>query len=262
MTHATLDLLLAPDHAPLVALLVFALLFTLFNVKARRGRPFPLRPIAAYERIKSLTVQSIETGQPIHVGVGSGAWAQAAPELVAGLTALDYVGQRAADAASAAAREQMLLATTGNPVALLLAMNLLPSSHTQERALWRSQGDLVGFSGPDPLAYVGGAASEGRRSAYAGHLLLGQFGSEGLWLAEALQPASAPILGGASDPAAAALIQLSVERPIIGEDLYAVGAYLHRRQHLGSLAAQDWMRFLLAVALIAGALAASLGLKG
>lgn len=262
MTQLMPALLLIAGHAPLAALVVFCLLFTLFNLQARRGRPFPLRRIAAYERLGSLAVQSIETGQPIHVGLGSGAWAQAAPDLVAGLTALDYISKRAAAATvDASASERSFLATAGNPVALLLAMNLLPSD-SRGGAPMRVLDDSLGFYGPDPMAFVGGAAAEGRASAYAGHLLLGRFGSEGLWLAEALHPAKAPILGGASDPAAAALMQLSVDEPIIGEDLYAAGAYLHRPQHLGSLAAQDWMRFLLAAALIVGALVASLGWGG
>jgi hypothetical protein len=235
-------------EAALLILLAFAALFLLGNLLARRAKPPSLRPIPAYARLRELAVESIETGQPLHVSLGAGDWGQAAPELAAGLMALDAISRQAAHA------RQGVCVTTGSPVALLLAMNLVQANGAPANDLH--------LSGPAPLAYAGGAAEEGLLRPRAAHLLLGRFGDEGLWLAGALQTGQAPVLGGASDPAAAALMQLATEEPVIGEDLYAAGAYLGRQQHLGSLAAQDWARLLLAAALLAGAILATLGIGG
>ncbi len=240
-------------EAALATLACFAILFTLFTLWARRGRPFPLRPIPAYERLQRLCMESVETGAPLHVTLGSGDWGQATPRLVAGLNALDYVSRQAA-ASSAAHGAQSLCVTVGNPVGLLLAMNLV-----QARGAFG--GDLHLY-GPESLAYAGGAAAEGEQAPRTAHLMLGRFGEEGLWLAEALHYGDAPVLGGTCDPTVAGLIQLSADYPVTGEDLFAAGAYLGRRLHLGSLAAQDWARFLVAITLIGGAILATLRIGG
>jgi hypothetical protein len=243
-------------EAALVLLGLFVLLFILFSLLRRPDRPLLLRPIPAYERLRRLTVQSIETGRPMHVSMGSGEWSLATPELVAGLIALDYVGREAARA------DEALCATTGNPVTLLLAMNVLQLNLARAGNHSGPAGNELYFYGPDPLAYVSGSAHQAHRRPREAHALVGNYADEGLWLAEALQPGRAPVLGGTSNPTAVALMHLSVDESIIGEDLFAAGAYLHRPRHLGSLAAQDVMRFLLALAIVAGAILASLGLGG
>ncbi len=245
-----------PVEAALTLLGLFIFLFVLFNLLKRPDSSFLLRPIPAYERLRNLTVQSIETGQPMHVSMGSGEWSQATPELVAGLIALDYVGREATRA------DEALCATMGNPVTLLLAMNVLQLNFVRAGAYTGPAGNELYFYGPDRLAYAGGSAHQAYRRPREAHALVGNFGDDGLWLAEALQPGGAPVLGGTSDPATAALMHLSVDESIIGEDLFAAGAYLHRPRHLGSLAAQDVMRFLVALAIIAGAILASLGVGG
>ena len=243
-------------EAALILLGLFALLFILFNLIRRPDSPFPLRPIPAYERLRRLSVQSVETGRAIHVSMGSGAWSQATPELVAGLVTLDYVEHEAARA------DKALCATTGSPVALLLAMNVLQLNLARAGAHTGLAGNELYFYGPDRLAYAVGSAHQAYRRPRESHALVGNYGDEGLWLAEALQPRGEPVLGGTSDPAAVALMHLSVDESIIGEDLFAAGAYLHRPRYLGSLATQDVMRFVLALLIVAGAILASFGIGG
>ena len=60
------------DFIGLGVLALFCVLFLVFTHRARTGRRFPLRPIAAYESIRQLVSQSLESGRPIHVGMGSG----------------------------------------------------------------------------------------------------------------------------------------------------------------------------------------------
>ncbi len=235
-----------PEAAAL-ALVVFALLFALHTLLVRYGRAYPLRSIPTYEHLRRLVEESIETGQPLHVTPGRGEWGPATPSLIAGLAALDYIGQRAADG------EGQVCVTMGSPEALVLAMNLLPARGVPGSCL---------LYGPQPLAYAVGAAAEGLRQPRTAHLLLGSFGDEVIWLAQALDAQGAPLLGGSSDPAVAALLRISTDQCVTGEDLFAAGAYLGRPLHLGSLAAEDAMRLLVAAALVVGALLATLGWGG
>ena len=51
----------------------------------------------------------------------------------------------------------------------------------------------------------------------------------------------------------------SLDETVVGEDVYAAGAYLHRPSHLGSLAAQDILRIVIVLSIIVGVVMVSLG---
>ena len=58
---------------------------------------------------------------------------------------------------------------------------------------------------------------------------------------------------------AQALLQFSLDEAVIGEEVYAAGAYLHRPSHLGSLATEDIIRIVLILSIVAGVIMISLG---
>jgi len=66
-------------------------------------------------------------------------------------------------------------------------------------------------------------------------------------------------LGGTAAPSAMALMQTTLDESVIGEEVFAAGAYLHRPTHLGSLATQDAMRIVAILAIITTVVVTSLG---
>jgi hypothetical protein len=242
------------DVAALAVLLIFVPLFVVFTARAKSGRRFPLRPIPAYTRMQHLVSHATESGQPIHVGMGSGQiGSEATPEALMATTVFDYIARHAAVAS------QTVLGTTGDATILSTAQGILREAHQEAGFLDAYAGTELNFSGPDPLAYAIGAQQSLGHKQHLASVLLGHFGAEGLWLAESTARQDMLQLGGTSDPAAATLLKASLDETVIGEEVYAAGAYLHRPSHLGSLATQDIVRLVLMLSVIVGVVMTSLG---
>ena len=242
------------DVAAIAMLLVFVPLFVALSLRAKDGRRFPLRPIAAYRRLQEMVSQAAESGQPIHVAMGVGRLgSDATPESLMGLTMFDYVARRAS------AANHPALGTVGEATILPAAQSVLHQARDEAGFGERYTGREVQFYGSDPLAYAAGAYAATARQRPVGSALLGRYGSEGLWLAESTAGLGMTRIGGAADPASAALLAVSLDDLLIGEEVFAAGAYLHRPSHLGSLATQDVFRIVAILAIILGVVLTSLG---
>ena len=250
------------DVAAIAILAVFFPFFVLFTVRAIAGCRFPLRAIHTYDRIRGLVSQAAESGRTIHVGMGSGRiGTESTPEVLMGLTVFDFVAR------NAATYDQSVSGTAGDPTVFSSAQGILQRARVDAGTGHQPRLGEVSFSGPDGLAYAAGTrqALQGIAGLPVRHLasvLVGRFGAEGLWISEAASDQELIHLGGTSDPAASALMHATLDASLIGEDLFAAGAYLHRPSHLGSLAVQDFMRVIIILSLVVGALLASLGYMG
>ncbi|OGO04395.1 MAG: hypothetical protein A2Y73_09075, partial [Chloroflexi bacterium RBG_13_56_8] len=216
---------------------------------------FALRSIPAYERIKQLASHAAESGQPIHIGMGTGQLGgDATPEASMGITVFDYVAHHAATS------DQPVSATVGDPTILPMAQGILLAARGEAGFPERYTGREVHFYGNDPLAYGAGVLAALQQRDHLASILLGRYGSEGLWIAETTRRHEDIVqLGGTVDPAAATLMRASLDDAVFGEEMFAAGAYLHRASHLGSLAMQDGARILIVIGIIVGVVMTSLG---
>lgn len=245
------------DLAGLGMLVLFLPLFVFFTLRAKGGGRFALREIPAFTRIRRLVSQSVESGQPIHVGLGSGRLgSDLTAEAVMGLTVFEYVARHVA------ACDQGVLGTTAEPTVLAGAQGILRTARQEAGFPESYRPTDLAFYGPDALAYAAGAAEALQSRSHLANILVGRFVSEGLWLAEAVSGRVGVQVGGTSVPEGAALLWASLDEAIVGEEVYAAGAYLHRPSHLGSLATQDVMRIVAVLAILAGIAMTSLGYWG
>ncbi len=66
-------------------------------------------------------------------------------------------------------------------------------------------------------------------------------------------------IGGTASPQILPFVYASMDHALIGEEIFAAGAYLlDKTTHLASLAAQDWVRTAIIVTILIGILARSL----
>ncbi len=243
---------LSEDAAALVVLLIALLLFLVLTIRGRLRAQVTLRPIPAYERLEELASQAAESDRPIHVALGTGQLGtESTPEMVMGLTVLDYVARRASVC------DQPIMATTGDAATFTAAQGIVRSAARDAGIEPEQDERAVVFYGPEPYAYAAGAADLESDCEPVALAMFGRWGAEGLWLSEAAGDADTPKVGGAAQPEAAALLQASLDDCVSGEELFAAGAYLHRRNHVGSLLAQDALRVVVALAIIVGAVFAS-----
>ena len=245
------------DFVAMAILLVFVPFFVLFTVRAKAGHRFALRELPAYDRIRQLVSQAAEAGQPIHVGMGSGQpGGESTPGALMGVTVFEYVARQAATYG------QPVLGTTGSAVLLSAAQGVLQKARRDRGFPEGYTSREINFYGPHPVAYAAGTSDALSRQGYLASILVGRFGAEGLWLAESTSGAGITQLGGTSEVSAAALMHFSLDEAVVGEEVFAAGAYLDRPSHLGSLATQDLMRIVTIVSIVAGVVCASLGYWG
>jgi len=84
---------------------------------------------------------------------------------------------------------------------------------------------------------------------------MGNFGVEVALLAEAAERENTFTLASSDNLAAQAVLYASVQEPLIGEELYAAGAYMDAGPlHEASLRVQDILRWLIIAVILVGAL--------
>jgi len=84
---------------------------------------------------------------------------------------------------------------------------------------------------------------------------MGNFGVEAALLADAAERANIFTLAASDNLATQAVLYASTQEPLIGEELYAAGAYMDAGPvHAASLTVQDILRWLIIIAILVGAL--------
>jgi hypothetical protein len=246
----------------LIATLVALIAVLFFHARARAGRVRVLRPLAAIEVLNGAIRRGAETGRAVHVSPGAGAVGDrlGTTETVAGLLAAERV------ASGAALRGTPLIASSGNAVAYLALRGALRQSY-QRAGLAQdySPVNVQLLAHQDPTAYAVSVAGVYERQRLEASQMVGSFGQELLLFSAEGQQRGVPQVIGAANPAAAALAVLSSDGPLVGDEIYAVDAYLSPEvEAQGRLLTHDFLRSLVIGLLVIGLLyaifAALLGL--
>lgn len=264
-----LESTIGPDYARMLVLLLFFLpIFFFANWAVKRGVTLSLRPIAGYAVLKGLLGKSAEAGQPVHLSLGtSGIGDQFTADTMAALTVLDHIAERGAISASPP------IVTCSNPTALPLAQDLLRRAYARQGYPEEYDPARARFVAPDPnlgtgaqtdaFAYAAGTMRMIEHQKLVANVLIGHFGDEFLLLSEtgARHAERLIQIGGTSSTRVLPFVNATMNHPLIGEEIYAGGAYLSGKPaHLSSLLAQDVMRWLLVAGIVAAALFRTLGL--
>lgn len=239
--------------------LLFVILFGLFRALARRkgARPVALREIEAFSRLPVTVGQAVETGRRLHISLGTGAMGDFnSASTLAGLALLDQVSD------AAVISDKPPVVTTADGTTALLAEDTLRTVYKRKNALARYDPNSAQVTGTDPYAFASAITGLTKDESVAGTILIGSVGPEAILLTEAGRRAEVTTLAGADDPAAQAILFAGANNPLIGEDVFAGGAYIASGlpAHVASLRAQDMMRIGLGLIILAGVIAKTLGL--
>lgn len=262
-----LESTIGPDYARILVLLLFFLpIFFFAHWAVKRGVTLSLRPIAGYAVLKGLLGKSAEAGQPVHLSLGtSGIGDQFTADTMAALSVLDYLAERGATSASPP------IVTCSNPTTLPLAQDLLrrayarqgyPEEYDPARARFVAPTPNLGIGAQtDAFAYAAGTMRMIDHQKLVANVLIGHFGDEFLLLSETGARQNLIQIGGTSATRVLPFVNATMNHPLIGEEIYAGGAYLSGKPaHLSSLLAQDIMRWLLVGGIITAVLLRALGL--
>jgi hypothetical protein len=221
----------------------------------RRKTPPVFREIQAFTHLRQAVGRVVEDGTRLHVSLGRGALVS--PQSASAFAGLTFLGCLAK---LTSAGDKPPVATSGDAVLTILSQNTLQSaSRASGQGVYDpTAGRLTGLT---PFSYAAGAIPAIRDENICTTVLIGNFGVEAALLADAADRTDTFTLAGSDNLSAQAVLFATAQEPIIGEELYAAGAYFDAgRVHTASLTVQDILRWLIILVMLGGALLTLVGI--
>ena len=230
-------------------LLVFAGVLLLGLTFWRRRSPATLRVIEAYERLNRSVGLAVENGTRLHVSLGRGSLFTArGGSALAGLAMLRRLTERTS------VSDRPPIVTSGDAPLTILSQDTLQSGYRAagaEEQYRFSTGRLTGLS---PFSYAAGTMPIIRDEHVSTNIFIGDFGNEAALLTEEADRENTNLIAASDNLSSQAIFYASSEDPLIGEELFAAGAYVGAgASHEASLNVQDILRWLIILAIIIGA---------
>lgn len=243
------------QFAGLGTLGLFLLLLALFATVGKRW-PAVFRPLAGLDALGEAIERAVEDGRRVHLSLGTGSviGADSAPAL-AGLATLSRIAE------TTSMSDKPVVATTGNGAMVLLAQDTLRTAYEQSGARGRYQHTSGRLLGPSPFSYVATLPTMLDTEDVSVHLMVGAFGVEGGLAADFGERQDAHVLAGTDDVQSQALLYVTAQYPLIGEEVFATPAYLDvGGLHRASLRTQDIVRYVIVGAVLLGTVVRTLGI--
>ncbi len=243
------------ELAGLLFVLTFFILILAFAVIGRR-RPFlKLREIPAFSRLIRAVGLSVEDGTRLHLSLGGRGLT--GPESAAALVGLSML-RRVANISSAS--DNPPIATAGEGALAILAQDTLRSTYQAIGASDLFDPTAARLTGLTPFSYAAGTLPVIFDEQVSSNLLAGSFADEVALITSASERISGFSLAGTDNLSGQAILFATAEEPLIGEELYAGGAYLETGPvQVASLHAQDVLRYVIIAFILGGAVLRFLG---
>ncbi len=237
-------------------ILVFSAFLLLVITLWKRKSPAKIREIAALTHLYRMLGLSIEDGTRMHVSLGSGSLLNArGGSALAGLAMLRHITERTS------VSDKPSVASAGDSVLGLLAQDTLQAGYQAagvEELYVPTTGRVTGLS---PFGYAAGAMNISRNENVSANIMIGRFGPEVALLTDASDRENVIAIGASDDLVGQSVLFANTQEILIGEELFATGAYLGAgASHVASLTVQDILRWLVIFALLGGAFAKFAGI--
>jgi hypothetical protein len=208
-----------------------------------------LRDIPAFARLARGIGLAVEAGTRLHHSLGYGG-VNGIPgaSTFLGLSVLQRLGR------AAAISDFPPIATSGEATQAILSQDTL---HNATRAINADASfDIANaqLSGVTPFSFAAGTLPIILDRQVSVNVLTGSFGNEVGLITDAAERSGGTALGGTENIPAQAIMFAAFPDALVGEELFAAGAYLQAGPaHQASLLVQDIFRWLLILALLGGA---------
>jgi hypothetical protein len=240
------------EHAtPAIAFLTlfFIGLVIYFIRVSSRGKELYVRRISGIDALDETIGRSVELGRPISFTTGL---TGVGPLLYACLGVLHYVAKRAARFGS------RLLIPSTDPEAMAMTEAVIQTAYREERRFNNYDPSLIRFLSGEQFAFASGYMGLMHRENVGSAFLFGSFAAESLILAEAGVQVGAVQVAGSASPEQVPFFVTTCDYTLIGEELFAAGAYLSRDPvQVASLRAQDLAKAFIFVLVLFGVIEAT-----
>ena len=240
----------------IIFILIFVGLVVIFFATGRSRTIRDLREIPAFIRLRRSIGLAVESGARVHVSLGRGGLLGfPAGSALVGLTMLGRIAR------AASSSDRPTIATSGEGTLGFLSQDVMRSAYQSVNAESRYDAGAGRLSGLTPFSYVAGAIPVILDEQVSTNVFVGNFGSEVGLLTEASEQKGGLTIAGSDHLPAQAVLIATAQEPLLGEEVYAGGAYLGAGAfHIASLRAQDVLRWVVIGVILAGAFAKLVGL--
>jgi uncharacterized protein DUF6754 len=214
----------------------------------RRRTPGAFRLIEAYERLNHSVGLAVENGTRLHISLGRGnLFTTRAGSALAGLAMLRRLAERTS------VSDRPPIVTSGEATLAVLSQDTLQAGYRAAGAEDQYRFTTGRLAGLTPFSYAAGAVSTIHDENVSANIFIGDFGAESALLAEASDRESTDLIAASDNLSAQSILYAASQEPLIGEELFAAGAYVGAgASHEASLNVQDILRWLLILAIIIG----------
>jgi hypothetical protein len=136
--------------------------------------------------------------------------------------------------------------TSGDASLAVLSQDTLQSGYRAAGAEDQYRFTTGRLTGLTPFSYAAGSISTIHDENVSANIFIGDFGTEAALLAEASDRENASLVAASDDLSAQSVFYAAAQEPLIGEELFAAGAYE------ASLNVQDILRWLIILAILLG----------
>ena len=231
-----------------LGIVIFSAILLIAFIYLRRKSPAIFRRIEAYERLNRLVGLAVENGTRLHISLGRGnLFTSRSGSALAALAMLRRLAERTS------VSDRPPIVTSGDAALSILSQDTLQAGYRAAGAEDQYRVSTGRLTGLTPFAFAAGTIPITRDELVSANVLLGDFGAEAALLADAADREDANLIAASDNLSAQSILYASAQDPLIGEELFASGAYIGAGvSHDASLQAQDILRWLVILAILVG----------
>ncbi len=152
------------------------------------------------------------------------------------------------------------IATAGDASLAILSQDTLQTGYRAAGAEEHYRLTTGRLTGLTPFSYAAGAMPVIHDESVSTNVILGDLGAEAALMTEASDREDANLIAASDNLSAQSIFYASSQDPLIGEELFAAGAYVGAgAAHEASLNVQDILRWLIVLALLIGSFLTLIG---
>ena len=234
----------------LILVVMSAALMLVYSLPKFRKSRRVFRQIPALQHLRRAIGRSVEEGGRIHVSIGkSSIFSPTNASALVGLSTTDRIAQ------FSLVSDRPPIVTSGDGTLAILSQDTLRLAYRIANASEQYDPERGRLTGSTPFSYIAGTMPVIRSERVSTNVFLGNFGPEVALLVDAADRQNAFALAASDALAAQAVLYATTKESLIGEELFAIPAYLQAGPiYQASLNIQDILRWVVIGLLIAGAL--------
>ena len=218
--------------------------------RAKKGQEIFIRRIPGIDAIDEAVGRSVELGRPLIFTAGL---ITISPLFYACLNVLHYIAEKVARFSS------KIYVPCYDPEVLVLSDAAMQDAYQQAGRQTQYDPTDVRYLSSNQFAFASGYMGLVHRENVGGAFLFGSFAAESLVLAEAGQQVGAMQVAATTSNEQIPFFITTCDQTLIGEELYAAGAYLSKDPvQRSSLRAQDIIKALLVALILLGTIQATI----